>query len=116
MTKARSPLARSACFPHPVQRKERGWSVAAQEAPVEIYNDEMSYTYRLDLPRTVKVGMKSTWVPVTNHGLVSYWGYSHPYPAFGSLIKARFTRMLKCLTRHCDAPFPVFLAFDSIHV
>ena len=40
MTKARSPPARSACFPHPVQRKERGWSVAAQEAPVEIYNDE----------------------------------------------------------------------------
>ena len=57
VTNAPSPLARSACFPHPVQRKERGWSVAAQEAPVEIYNDEMSYTYRLDLPRTVNVGM-----------------------------------------------------------
>ena len=38
--KARSPPARSACFPHPVQRKARGRSVAKQEAPLGIYNDE----------------------------------------------------------------------------
>ena len=40
--KARSPPARSACFPHPVQRKARGRSVAKQEAPLGIYNDEHS--------------------------------------------------------------------------
>ena len=39
--KARSPPARSACFPHPVQRKARGRSVAKQEAPLEIYNDQV---------------------------------------------------------------------------
>ena len=45
MAKARSPPARSACFPHPVRRKPPGRSVAAQEAPLEIYNDETTYTY-----------------------------------------------------------------------
>ena len=44
VTEAGSPPARSACFPHPVRRKARGRSVAAQEAPLEIYNDETTYT------------------------------------------------------------------------
>ena len=42
MAKARSPPARSACFPHPVRRKPPGRSVAAQEAPLEIYNDQVA--------------------------------------------------------------------------
>ena len=45
VTEAGSPPGRSPCFAHPVRRKARGRSVAAQEAPLEIYNDEMSYTY-----------------------------------------------------------------------
>jgi len=44
VAKARSPPARSACFPHPVRRKPPGRSVAAQEAPLEIYNDQKAFT------------------------------------------------------------------------
>ena len=40
VTEAGSPPGRPACFPHPVRGKARGRSVAAQEAPLEIYNDK----------------------------------------------------------------------------
>ena len=54
---------------------------------------------------SVNVGVKSTWVPVANYGIVSYWGYSHLCPAFRSLIKSFFTRMLKCPTATVMLPF-----------
>ena len=43
VTEARSPPGRSACFPHPVRRKSRGRSVAAQEAPSEIMFGKPSF-------------------------------------------------------------------------
>ena len=43
---ARSPAARSACFPHPVQMSQRGVRAAVQKAHLVVYHDESYYTYR----------------------------------------------------------------------
>ena len=42
---ARSPPARSACFPHPVRTSQRGVRAAAEKVYLEIYNDENTMTY-----------------------------------------------------------------------
>ena len=43
---ARSPPARSACFPHPVQMSQRGVRAAVQKAHLVVYHEESYYTYR----------------------------------------------------------------------